>query len=151
MGTNINAMLEQFGIFVNTDCVIRKAFCKYLHPKEAYIGNGVLNKELVRVAKGEPKTETVKEGKYAKRYRDTKDEIGERDENGGLKFVYPYGSSLNVRKPAVPILSSGPISFPPNRPIAAFYKGQKGGKLFVMGSMKFFADEFFENDNNQQI
>lgn len=24
--TNINAMLEQFGIFVNTDCVIRKAF-----------------------------------------------------------------------------------------------------------------------------
>jgi intraflagellar transport protein 52 len=48
-------MLEQFGIFVNTDCVIRKAFCKYLHPKEAYIGNGILNKELVRVAKGEAK------------------------------------------------------------------------------------------------
>lgn len=55
MNTNINAMLEQFGIFVNTDCVIRKAFAKYLHPKEAYIGNGILNKELVRVAKGEPK------------------------------------------------------------------------------------------------
>ena len=55
MNTNINAMLEQFGIFVNTDCVIRKAFCKYLHPKEAYIGNGILNKELVRVAKGEAK------------------------------------------------------------------------------------------------
>ena len=48
-------LLEQFGIFVNTDCVIRKAFCKYLHPKEAYIGNGILNKELVRVAKGEAK------------------------------------------------------------------------------------------------
>ena len=55
MQTNINALLEQFGIFVNTDCVIRKAFQKYLHPKEAYIGNGVLNKELVRVAKGEAK------------------------------------------------------------------------------------------------
>jgi intraflagellar transport protein 52 len=48
-------MLEQFGIFVNADAVIRKAFYKYLHPKEAFIGNGVLNKELVRVAKGEPK------------------------------------------------------------------------------------------------
>ena len=55
MNTNINAMLEQFGIFVNVDAVIRKAFYKYLHPKEAFIGNGVLNKELVRVAKGEPK------------------------------------------------------------------------------------------------
>jgi intraflagellar transport protein 52 len=53
-----------------------------------------------------------------------------------------------VRKPAIPILSSGPISFPPNRPIGAFYKSQKGGKLFVMGSIRFFSDEFFENDDN---
>ena len=151
MNTNINAMLEQFGIFVNNDCVIRKAFAKYLHPKEAFIGDGILNKELVRVAKGEAKSGEQKQGKYAKRYRDTKDELAERDENGGLKFVYPYGSTLNVRKPAVPILSSGPISFPPNRPIGAFYKSQKGGKLFVMGSIKFFADEFFENEDNQKI
>jgi hypothetical protein len=28
--------------------VIRKTFYKFLHPKEAYIGNGVLNNELVR-------------------------------------------------------------------------------------------------------
>lgn len=151
MQTNINAMLEQFGIFVNTDCVIRKAFAKYLHPKEAYIGNGCLNKELVRVANGEAKTEQAKKGKYAKRYRDTKDETHEKDEDGGLKFVYPYGATLNVRKPAVPILSSGPISFPPNRPVAAFYNSQKGGKLFVLGSIKFFSDEFFENDDNQKI
>ena len=146
--TNINAMLEQFGIFVNNDSVIRKSFHKYLHPKEAFVGNGCLNKELVRVAKGEAKQGAAKEGKYAKRYRDTKDDLAERDENGGLKFVYPFGSTLNVRKPAHPILSSGPISFPPNRPIGAFYKSSAGGKLFVMGSMKFFADEFFENEDN---
>lgn len=151
MQTNINAMLEQFGIFVNTDCVIRKSFAKYLHPKEAYIGNGCLNKELVRVANGEAKTEQAKTGKYSKRYRDTKDETHERDEDGGLKFVYPYGATLNVRKPAVPILSSGPISFPPNRPVGAFYNSQKGGKLFVLGSIKFFSDDFFENDDNQKI
>jgi hypothetical protein len=53
--TNINAMLEQFGIYVKNDSVIRKAFFKYLHPKEAFVGNGCLNKELVRVAKGEAK------------------------------------------------------------------------------------------------
>lgn len=141
-------MLEQFGIYVNNDSVIRKAFHKYLHPKEAFIGNGILNKELVRVAMGEAKKDNAKEGKYAKRYRDTKDELSERDENGGLKFVYPYGSTLNVRKPSIPILSSGPISFPPNRPVGAFYKSAKGGKLFVMGSIKFFADEFFENEDN---
>jgi intraflagellar transport protein 52 len=50
--TNINAMLEQVGISVNTDCVIRKTFHKYLHPKEAYIGNGCLNDDLVKAATG---------------------------------------------------------------------------------------------------
>lgn len=58
--TNINALLEQFGIFINTDSVIRKAFHKYLHPKEAFIGNGCLNKDLVRVANGEAKAESQK-------------------------------------------------------------------------------------------
>jgi intraflagellar transport protein 52 len=150
LGTNINAMLEQIGISCNTDSVIRKSFFKYLHPKEAFIGNGCLNDELVRVAKGEAKKQD-KKGKYAKRYKDTKDELSNRDENGGLKFVYPYGATFNVRKPAVPILSSGPISFPANRPIAAFYKSEKRGKLFVIGSMKFFHDDFFEKEDNQKI
>lgn len=54
--TNINAMLEQIGISVNSDSVIRKSFYKYLHPKEAFVGNGCLNKELVRVANGEAKS-----------------------------------------------------------------------------------------------
>lgn len=48
MQTNINAMLEQMGISVNNDTVIRKTFFKYLHPKEAFVGNGCLNDELVR-------------------------------------------------------------------------------------------------------
>jgi hypothetical protein len=46
--TNINAMLEQVGISVNSDSVIRKTFHKYLHPKEAFIGNGCLNEELAK-------------------------------------------------------------------------------------------------------
>lgn len=48
LGTNINVLLEQLGISVNNDSVIRKTFFKYLHPKEAYVGNGILNNELVR-------------------------------------------------------------------------------------------------------
>ena len=48
LGTNINVLLEQLGISCNNDSVIRKTFFKYLHPKEAYVGNGVLNNELVR-------------------------------------------------------------------------------------------------------
>lgn len=53
--TNINAMLEQVGISVNSDSVIRKTFHKYLHPKEAFVGNGCLNEELVKSAHGKLK------------------------------------------------------------------------------------------------
>jgi len=127
-------MLEQVGISVNTDSVIRKTFHKYLHPKEAFIGNGCLNEELVKAANGTKNDETNKPGKFSKKYRDTKDELANRDENGGLKFVYPYGATINARKPSHPILSSGPISFPANRPVAAFYMSTRGGKLFVIGS-----------------
>ena len=148
LDTNINAFLEQVGISVNSDSVIRKHFFKYLHPKECFVGNGILNKELVRVAKGEAKQTGQKAGKYAKRYARNNDDLVERDENGGLKFVYPYGATLNVNRPAVPIMSSGPISFPANRPIGAFYTSQRRGKLFVMASMKFFHDEFFEKEDN---
>jgi intraflagellar transport protein 52 len=104
-----------------------------------------------RVAHGKSKEAGQKEGKYAKRYKDTKDEHAGKDENGGVKFVYPYGASLNVRKPSIPILSSGPISFPANRPVGAFYMSPKRGKLFVMGSMMFLEDEFFEKEDNQKI
>jgi intraflagellar transport protein 52 len=48
LGTNINAMLEQLGISVNNDSVVRRSFFKYLHPKEAYVANGILNSELIR-------------------------------------------------------------------------------------------------------
>ena len=134
--TNINAMLEQVGIFVNSYSVIRKTFHKYLHPKEAFIGNGCLNDEFVKVANGGKKQEDGnKPGKYSRKYRDTKDDMTQRDENGGLKFVYPYGATINVRKPSVPLLSSGPISFPANRPVGAFYVSPRRGKLFIIGSM----------------
>ena len=104
-----------------------------------------------RVANGKPKENEDQNNKYAKRYRDNKDGLENRDENGGLKFVYPYGASLNVRKPSYPLLSSGPISFPCNRPISAFYMSPKRGKLLVTGSMMFFEDEFFEKEDNQKI
>lgn len=150
--TNINAMLEQVGISVNSDSVIRKTFFKYLHPKEAFVGNGCLNEELVRAATGKlGKDEENKPGKYSKKYRDTKDELDHRDENGGLKFVYPYGCTINVRKPAQTLLSTGPISFPANRPAAAFYTSPRKGKLLILGSIQFFSDDFFEKEDNQKI
>jgi intraflagellar transport protein 52 len=49
--------------------------------------------------------------------------------------VYPYGATINVRKPSHAFLSSGPISFPANRPVGAFYMSLKRGKLVIVASM----------------
>jgi hypothetical protein len=42
-----------------------------------------------------------------------------------ISFVFPYGASLNVAKPAAPILTSGSVAYPLNRPLCAFYSASK--------------------------
>ncbi|KAL3087559.1 hypothetical protein niasHT_024952 [Heterodera trifolii] len=49
-GTNINFLLEEFGIAFNSDCVIRTMFHKYFDPKEALVPNGVINRAIPSVA-----------------------------------------------------------------------------------------------------
>ena len=81
---------------------------------------------------------------------DNYEESGDKEDHGGMNFVYPYGSTLIVKKPAFSVMSSGPISYPTNRPLAAAYtKGS--GKVLVFGSMKFFEDEFIEEEDNSKI
>jgi intraflagellar transport protein 52 len=52
--TNLNYFLEEYGISVNSDCVVRSSFYKYFHPKENYISNGILNDEISRFSGGKP-------------------------------------------------------------------------------------------------
>jgi len=46
-GSNVNDFLEEYGISVNGDSVLRTVYYKYLHPKEVFISSGVLHPELV--------------------------------------------------------------------------------------------------------
>lgn len=41
--TNINSLLEELGIMVNSDAVVGNVFRGYFHPKEALVSDGVLN------------------------------------------------------------------------------------------------------------
>jgi intraflagellar transport protein 52 len=149
--TNVNYLLEEFGISVNNDAVVRTVYYKYHHPKEALITHGVLCPDLVRAAKGEKKkAEEAKDKLSLTITKDDTDIASLSKDNGGLEFVFPYGATLNVQKPALPILSSGPISYPLNRPIAAvFNKG--AGRICVLGSVRMIDDEFFELEKNKQV
>ncbi|XP_077107601.1 intraflagellar transport protein 52 homolog [Ranitomeya variabilis] len=49
------------------------------------------------------------------------DDEGEGNNSQGLTFVYPFGATLNIMKPAVAVLSTGSVCFPLNRAVMAFY------------------------------
>uniref|UniRef100_A0A915PKW0 ABC-type uncharacterized transport system domain-containing protein n=1 Tax=Setaria digitata TaxID=48799 RepID=A0A915PKW0_9BILA len=131
--TNINFLLEQYDIFCNNDSVIRTTFYKYLDPKEAFIANGVLNRALTLAA--------------GKTTRSNDEEINAL----GLQFVYPYGSTLNVGRKSTAVLSTGSVCYPNNRPICAFHRTEKGGKLIVIGSVHIFTDQYFEREENSKV
>jgi len=152
VNTNVNYLLEEFGISVNSDAVVRTVYQKYHHPKEALVTHGVLCNDIVRVATGEKKKE--KENSDKLNLAITKDEhdVGSLSkDHGGLEFVFPYGATLNVQKPALPILSSGPISYPLDRPVAAVYNKARAGRICVVGSVRMFDDDFFESEKNRQV
>jgi intraflagellar transport protein 52 len=123
-GTNVNYLLEQFGISVNSDSVVRTVHYKYLHPKQVLVQDGLLNRAISAGAKEQQQ----KGGADS-------DELGGggggggggKQPGGGLDFVYPYGASLSVQAPAVPILSTGRICYPINRPIGELLRGSGGG------------------------
>ena len=35
-------------------------------------------------------------------------------------YLYPFGSTLNVQSPAIPLFGTGPLGYPLNRPIIAY-------------------------------
>ena len=83
----------------------------------------------------------------------------EKDQKG-LTFVYPYGATLNVKKPSAPILSTGFISYPVNRPVAAVWQeggvsapstAVKSGRLAVVGSAQCFSDEYLDKEENSKL
>lgn len=108
--TNLNYLIEEFGININSDCVIRLSHDKYLHPKEALIADGILNRQVASGLTGssqakeqppQPKTKTARKELFHGR---------------GANFLYARGATLTVQKPAVPFLGTGQVAYPMRRP-----------------------------------
>ncbi|KAJ6217546.1 hypothetical protein RDWZM_008703 [Blomia tropicalis] len=125
--SNVNYFMEEFGISINNDKVIRTSFYKYYNPKEVLIQDGILNRALFQQA--------------AKLN-------GSNVSGKTLPYLYPFGATLNVAKPAVAILSTGSTSFPPCRPTCAVYENQSSGQMIVLGSGHVFMDKYLHKENN---
>ncbi|KAH8933469.1 hypothetical protein BDL97_18G032000 [Sphagnum fallax] len=162
--SNLNELLHDFGITINSDSLVRVVQEKYLHPKEVLISNSVLCKEINHEA-----TPRIKAAMFLNCHlgasivcfakfelslqgSDMKGESTAKPKSAGMQIVYPYGATLSTQRPAAPILASGLISFPIHRPLGAIYEGTSGkGRIAVLGSTAIFEDAWLEKEDNAKL
>lgn len=113
-----------------------------MHPKEAFISHGILNPEIARMKDAASLSRRSGHGNkpgssgggnsiadgdgggggnITAAGEDGASSSGDGG-RGGLTFVYPYGATMTVQSPAHPVLSSGPVSYPFNRPVAGVWE-----------------------------
>lgn len=140
----VNEFLSKFGMKFERDGVVRTAFSKYLHPKNALINDGILHPSLLSKSScANQQTDVVV--------------LKATSEDESNQFVYPHGCSIDVSAPSQPILSSGMFSFPCKRPIACAWEDISSatrierGRIVAIGSSLMFADEWIEKEGNQDL
>lgn len=111
--TNLNYLIEEFGINVNSDCVVRLSHDKYLHPKEALIADGILNRQVASSLKKSSRAQTQTPQPHSR----TKAARKEQYHGWGADFLYARGATLTVQKPSVPFLGTGQVAYPMCRPV----------------------------------
>ena len=153
LGTNINYLLEEYGISVNSDATVRIVPSDdYIHPKETLITDGVLNRSIQRFVE----KSKVSSGRENEAPGDLTTSPSMKLGGAPLRFVTPHGATLNVQKPAVPVLSTGKLVFPFQRPVAALWagdhkKGEGRGKVAVLGAGRMADDTWLDKEDNAKV
>ena len=116
------------------------------------MANGNLSDDFTRMSRGQgAKASNNEAGGYAAKYQETEG-ASKGQEGDGLDFVYCYGSTLKCQSPSYPLLSTGPICYPTNRPVVAAYEcPSSGGRLLVTGSVRMFDDDFIDKEENVKV
>ena len=180
LGTNVNYLLEEYGIFVNADSAVRMlpGGAEYAHPKETLVTDGILNRAVQRFVERSRARRAGRENEApgadgngndslgASPSKPDSDPVGDASHRahharriaGGapVRFAVPFCATLNVQKPAVPVLSTGKMAVPAQRPTAALWAGGGGegegrGKVCVLGSGRMADDEWLDREDNAKV
>ncbi|GJQ81075.1 hypothetical protein Trydic_g21881, partial [Trypoxylus dichotomus] len=119
--SNINILLEEYGIIPNMDCLIRTHYYKYFHPKECYISDVVINSSL-----NKEKTSI------------------------NIVYPFGCTMSVN-KPAVVAFTSGSttfPVDRPLG---ALYYNENTGGRLIAIGSGHMFADKYLDHEKNERF
>jgi len=130
---------------------VRCSYDRYLHPKEALVNDGIVNKALARAL--------MQDAAY--RPNDSPLLLGGASaslaKGAGIELVYPNCCSLHVQQPACPILSSGTLCYPVNVSIGAAFRHPRPhatareGRVVVLGSSRAFSDDYIGKESNLSL
>lgn len=75
-----------------------------------------------------------------------------------INFCYIFSTFCCTKKPSRPLISSGPTSYPMNRPVGAVWEsetvagvGGQRGRMIVLGSVDIFGDEWLDKEENAKL
>ena len=125
--STLNSILGNYGVEFQNDSVVSVVFQKSCNPREAFISS----LENLRLLTEDESVNRV-------------DEI--------INIIYPNGGTLNVRPPSIPILSTGTMCYPFNRPVAAIYIcPHSNGKIVAIGAVEIFTDSNIYKEENDEF
>ena len=146
---HLNALTAPYGIRIEADSIARTVYAKgHFHPKEVLIRNASLASHLDSFITPSSTRLGASSGAMDDEEWEGGGELG--DGGAKLSIVYPYGCSLSVQPPALPLLTSGPLSFPSHRCLAA-YARVGAGHLVVIGSFHLFDDAYLTQHHNTAL
>lgn len=162
---------NRFGITPNRDVVLRATFAKYHHPKEALLPRTCIShpfgtvvstlhsRNSTRTANAAAAASLVTKADAQGMNAATAASLFQVEQSAdislgpeGVEIVYPYGCTLTVSSPAVPVMSSGLVAYPVNCPILAFSEVRaSGGRVAALGSIKMLSDDWFGREHNSAV
>ncbi|XP_022900592.2 intraflagellar transport protein 52 homolog [Onthophagus taurus] len=119
--SNINILLEEYGIIPNLDTVIRTHYYKYFHPKECYIGEVSINNSLNR---NKSKLNVI----YP----------------FGCTLTVTKPAVVAFTSGATTFPVDRPLG-------ALYYNHSTGGRLLAIGSGHMFADKYIDHEMNEKF
>lgn len=117
--------------------MVRPHYYKYFHPKEALISGGIASETMVQELMNNSKSLVSILQFMEDRYK--------------VEFLYPFGATMTVVRPSNVLMTTGPVAYPFNRPIAGIYVNEFGGKILALGSGHLFQDKYITHDTNMAL
>ncbi|CDI86810.1 Intraflagellar transport protein 52-like, related [Eimeria praecox] len=143
--SNVNFLLEEMGLSLAADSVVSA-----VPPTPQQQQRGVYHPREVLLQQDQLVGEKIQQEMQRQQQQQQSGSSNGSDCTGGV-FVYPYGSTVYVQAPAVPLLCSSNYCSPSQRPLIGAAAAAGGGVLIAAGSSKLLQDPYLNLYSNTEL